>query len=444
VRVVEPRSMQLLAAPEAWTPGTDGPVRAPLVVLRELRSAEDLDGHAGNLAGKILLVGEAREPRASSEPLLRRYDSEELDEVSAFRIPDRARRDYRRMAALRYRRQEELRQRLVEEQVLAVLEASQRDNGVLRVGGSGSREPGKDPGPTRLVLAAEHFNLLHRLAERGPLEVEIEVEARFHDDDLAGYNTLAEIPGRPGGGLVMLGAHLDSWHAATGATDNAAGVAVAMEAVRILEALGVRPTRTIRIALWSGEEQGLLGSRAYVRRHLASRQRSDDPAQADLPPRLRTERGPLSLGKEYEQLSAYFNLDNGSGRIRGVYLQQNAAVKPIFGAWLAPFEDLGAQTLSMNDTGGTDHLPFDRVGLPGFQFIQDQVEYSTLTHHTNLDLFDHVEGEDLKQASVIMASFVYHTAMRDERLPRKPLALDDEEPATGDPDVESEATGAGR
>jgi Zn-dependent M28 family amino/carboxypeptidase len=230
--------------------------------------------------------------------------------------------------------------------------------------------------------------------------------------------------------VVMVGAHLDSWHGGTGATDNAAGCAVAMEAVRILAALGIEPRRTIRIALWSGEEQGLLGSRGYVAEHFATRPEPEDPEERELPSYLRESQGPLEVKPEHAGLSGYFNLDNGGGKIRGVYTQSNAAVVPIFQAWLEPFHDLGARTVTLNDTGGTDHLAFDRVGLPGFQFIQNMRDYETLTHHTNADTFDHLSREDLTQASVVMASFLYHAAMRDDLLPRKPLPR--EEPGEDD------------
>jgi carboxypeptidase Q len=219
------------------------------------------------------------------------------------------------------------------------------------------------------------------------------------------YNTVAEIPGTDPAlkdEVVMLGGHLDSWHSSTGATDNGAGCAVAMEAARIILASGLKPRRTIRVALWSGEEQGLYGSTYYVRQHLG-----------DL------KDGSLIKGAEYDKISAYYNLDNGTGKIRGVYLQGNAAVKPIFETWLAPFGDLGAKTLTLSNTGGTDHLPFDAVGIPGFQFIQDPVEYNTRTHHSNQDNYDRIQAEDMKQASTIMAAFVYQTAMMDEKIPRK-------------------------
>ena len=258
--------------------------------------------------------------------------------------------------------------------------------------------------------------------------LEVDVKATFHEEETTGYNVIAEIPGTTRAHeVVMLGGHLDSWNAGTGATDNAAGVTVAMEAVRILSALEIKPRRTIRIALWTGEEQGLLGSRGYVERHFASRPETDDPEQLELPARYRKDTWPLNTTREHENFSAYYNLDNGSGKIRGIYAQENVAAMPIFEAWLKPFEDLGATTVSARDTGSTDHVPFDAVGLPGFQFIQDPLEYFTRTHHSNMDVFDRVHREDLMQSAVIMASFVYHTAMRDTRLPRKPMPKPDDE-----------------
>ena len=219
----------------------------------------------------------------------------------------------------------------------------------------------------------------------------------------------------------MLGAHLDSWHAGTGASDNGAGVAVMMEAVRILKAIGVKPRRTIRIALWGGEEQGLVGSTDYVSRHFARYPEPADPEQRAIPAFLREPTGALQTTPEYARLSAYFNLDNGSGKIRGIYAQENTAAMPIFASWLAPFHDLGASTVTARNTGSTDHIAFDRVGLPGFQFVQDRLDYSTNVHHSDLDTYDHASADDLKQASAIVAAFVYQAAMREDKLPRKPV-----------------------
>ena len=258
--------------------------------------------------------------------------------------------------------------------------------------------------PPQIVLTSDHYGRLLRLVQRGQsVKLEVEIAATFHDEDLQGYNVLAEIPGTDlADEVVMLGAHLDSWHAGTGATDNAAGSAVMMEAVRILREAGLQPRRTVRIGLWGGEEQGLLGSRGWVKNNLA------DPATMELLP-------------EHGKVSAYFNMDNGTGAYRGIYLQGNEAVAPIFGTWMAPFNNIGMTTLTIRDTGGTDHLAFDAVGVPGFQFIQDPVEYRTRTHHSNFDTYERIVPEDMMKNAVITAAFVYHAAMRDEMLPRKPL-----------------------
>jgi Zn-dependent M28 family amino/carboxypeptidase len=257
------------------------------------------------------------------------------------------------------------------------------------------------------------------------LTARINLDAQFHTDDLMSYNTVAEIPGTDKKEeIVMIGAHLDSWHSGTGATDNGAGCAAAMEAVRILRALNLQPRRTIRIGLWSGEEQGLFGSRAYVKEHFGQRGDAGSP-QAEMAAMMGGGGGAAKINPkpDYDKLSAYYNLDNGTGKIRGVYLQGNEAVRPIFRDWLMPFRDLGATTLTISNTGGTDHLSFDAIGLPGFQFIQDEIEYDSRTHHSNMDVFDRIQADDMKQAATIMAAFLYNTAMRDEKLPRKPPAV---------------------
>jgi Zn-dependent M28 family amino/carboxypeptidase len=254
----------------------------------------------------------------------------------------------------------------------------------------------------QMTMASEQYNRLLRMVQAGEkVRIAVDLKTAFHNDDKGMvFNTIAEIPGSDKKEeLVMCGGHLDSWHGGTGATDNAAGVGVCMEAVRILKALGVQPRRTIRIALWSGEEQGIFGSSAYVEKHFGTA---------------------ASPKPEYDKLSAYFNLDNGTGKVRGIWGQGNQAAMPIFAQWLQPFHDLGATTVTARNTGSTDHIPFDRIGLPGFQFIQDNIEYGTRTHHSNQDVFDRIQGDDLKQASVIMAAFLYNAAMRGEKLPRKP------------------------
>jgi Zn-dependent M28 family amino/carboxypeptidase len=257
-----------------------------------------------------------------------------------------------------------------------------------------------------IAVGIEDFNSILRIAKTGtPVKLDVDVKTKFHTKDLQGYNVIGEIPGTDPvlkNEIVMIGGHLDSWQAGTGATDNASGSAVMMEVMRILKALNISTKRTIRIGLWSAEEQGLWGSRGYVKKTFA------DPADMKLLP-------------EHEKLSGYYNIDNGTGKIRGIYLQGNEACRPIFKAWLAPFKDLGANTVTINNTGGTDHQSFDGVGLPGFQFIQDPIEYDTRTHHSNMDVYDHLIEDDLKQMATIVASFVYHTAQRDAKLPRKPL-----------------------
>jgi hypothetical protein len=272
--------------------------------------------------------------------------------------------------------------------------------------------------PPQIVLAVEHYNRIVRMIQAGEqVKMSVELKVEWQDSDPMGYNTVAEIPGSDlKDEVVMLGGHMDSWHAGTGATDNGAGVAVAMEAVRIIQALGLKPRRTIRIALWTGEEQGLLGSRAYVAQHFGKFDPPPATPGASPPPGAK-----LIATPEYERFSSYFNLDNGTGKIRGVYLQGNESVRALFRQWLGPFRDLGATTLSISNTGGTDHLSFDAIGLPGFQFIQDEIEYETRTHHSNQDVFDRIQGDDMKQAATIMAAFVYNAAMRNEKLPRKPM-----------------------
>ena len=421
VRMVSPRQVPIYAVPRAWTPGTRGPVKGEALRVT-LDSEKDFAQYQGKLAGKVLLVDSARELKEPEDLQLQRYSREQLEDLMEFEIPDED-RDWRKTAIERWRFRRALDEFLVREEAAAVVEASTRLNGIIRVTGGGSWEPAVSVGVPTLMIAAEPYNQILRLLDDGkPVELEVDVKARFHDDDLQAYDTVAEIPGTDKADeLVMAGAHLDSWHAGTGATDNAAGSAVVMEAARILKALGVKPRRTLRFVLWTGEEQGYLGSIAYARNHFATRPENQDPGQKDLPERYREETWPLTLKPEHAKVAAYFNLDNGTGKVRGIWTEENAGVKPIFEAWLAPFADLGATTVSSRATGGTDHVTFDRLGLPGFQFIQDELDYETRTHHTHLDTYDHLKREDLMQASVIMAAFLYDAAMRPEPLPRKAL-----------------------
>ena len=427
VQMLGPRQLPLHALPKAWTPGTDGPVEGELVAVN-IKKREDLDKYKGKLAGKILLLGEAREYKPGEQPDFHRHDDAGLAELQAFAVPKDAKDDRAKRAKEYVERQELARATnafLASEGALAAIGISGWDNGIIRVGGGGSRKAGEPVGIPELAMAAEHYNQLARALERGePVRLRVDVQSRFTDEaDQPGYNTIAELPGsgRKAGEIVMLGAHMDSWHTGTGAADNAAGVAVMMEAMRILKAVGAKPARTIRVALWSGEEQGLIGSQAYVGKHFAAWPEPTDPAQQALPVSLRAPTGALQKKRDYDRFSAYFNMDNGSGRFRGIYAQENLAAVPIFEAWLAPFHDIGATTVSTRNTGSTDHVSFDRVGLPGFQFIQDRLDYFTNVHHSHLDTWDHAQPEDLKQAAAIVASFVYHAAMREEQLPRKPV-----------------------
>ncbi len=427
VQLLEPRAMPLHAVPKAWTPGTQGPVEGEAIAV-SIRTKADLEKYKGKLKGKIVLLSELREYKPGTEADSHRYNDAGLTELLAFSVPkdtasDRAKR------LKEYQDRQELTQatlRLLEEEgALAALSISGWDNGIIRVGGGGSRKPGEPVGVAELAVAAEHYNpLMRALARKEKVRLRVDVAARFTSEgNDPGYNTLAEIPGSgpKAGEIVMIGAHLDSWHAGTGAADNAAGVAVMMEAMRILKAVGAKPRRTIRVALWSGEEQGLLGSSAHVARHFAAYPEPTDPEQKKLPATLRERTGALQRKRDYDRFSAYFNMDNGSGRIRGIYAQENHAAMPIFEAWLKPFNDVGATIVTSRNTGSTDHIPFDRVGLPGFQFVQDRLDYFSNVHHSDLDTFDHAAPEDLKQAAAIIASFAYHAAMREEKLPRKPL-----------------------
>ena len=427
VEMLRPRTLPLHALPKAWTPGTNGPVEGEVMAVA-IKQRADLDKYKGKLAGKILLLNEAREYKRGVEADSHRHDEAGLAELQVFAVPRDADTDRARRVRTYTERQELARatnEFFVAEGVLAALSISGWDNGIIRVGGGGSRKAGESAGVPELAMAAEHYNQLARAIERKQaVKLRVNVKARFTDEaNQPGYNTVAEIPGSgsKAGEIVMLGAHMDSWHTGTGAADNAAGVAVMMEAMRILKAVGAKPRRTIRVALWSGEEQGLIGSQAYVAKHFAAWPEPTDPKQKALPASLREPTGALQKKRDYDRFSAYFNMDNGSGRFRGVYAQENLAVMPIFQAWLEPFHDVGATTVVTRNTGSTDHVSFDRVGLPGFQFIQDRLDYFSNVHHSHLDTWDHAEPEDLKQAAAIVASFVYHAAMREERLPRKPL-----------------------
>ncbi|HEY8461813.1 MAG TPA: M20/M25/M40 family metallo-hydrolase, partial [Blastocatellia bacterium] len=410
---------------------TNGVVRGQVVYF-DPKTVEDLEKYKGKLKGAIVLISPTREMKAHFEPEGSRMTDKELLEMANadFPAPGGRRRggpgDNPELRAAMELAARKL-QMVYDEGAAVILDAGRGDGGTIFVQSAAMPAPAdatfdRRPRPwapdakllPQASLAAEHYNRIVRMLAKGvPVELEIQIAAKYQDQDLMGYNVIAEIPGSDlKDEIVMVGGHFDSWHSGTGATDNAAGSAVAMEVVRILQALGVKPRRTIRIGLWGGEEQGLIGSREHVAKHYATRQASAG-AQG--------QQQSIELKPAHDKFSAYFNLDNGTGKIRGVYLQGNEAVRPIFRAWLEPFRDLGASTLTLRNTYGTDHLSFDAVGLPGFQFIQDEIEYDTRTHHSNMDVYDRIQADDMKQASVIIASFVYNAAMRDEKLPRKPL-----------------------
>lgn len=419
----EPEYAPLIGFARPWSLGTDGPVSGtPMLVVIE--KEEDLAKWKGKLKGKILLTAAARDLAMSTNPMGRRFTDAEL--MAEAMAPDPSMRSPFAMpipqapaagarggapgappmnrAALRAFR-EKVNQFFLDEGVVATISPGMiGDGGTVFSQGAGSQDPKKAVPPTAIALTPEHYNRLVRLLDhKQPVTVEFEVRAKI-TEPADSFSVVGELPaeGKTNPELVMLGGHLDSWTGGTGATDNAAGCAVALEAMRILKAIHAKMPRTIRLALWTGEEEGLLGSRAYVKKHFA------DPEVMKPTP-------------EHAKVSAYYNLDNGTGKIRGVYLQGNDMVRPIFEAWLAPFKDLGVQTVSIRDTGGTDHLSFDAVGIPGFQFIQDPIEYSTRTHHSNMDVYDHLQSSDLMQASAVMATMVYETAVRAEKIPRKDL-----------------------
>jgi hypothetical protein len=403
--MTEPHYVNLIAHPKAWTPSTNGTVSGkPMLV--EVKSKEDFEKYRGKLRGAIVLNGKPTSTRGGFTPDATRLTEADLSTRSQSINPGEPKSywDEEKEWLESLAKQREIVKFFRDEGVSVLVEPSARDHSVVRV--QGFYDFNAEDNLPAFVLAREHYGRIARLIERNvPVKLEFNLQTVFHAEDTNGYNVIAEIPGtdaRLKDEVVMLGGHLDSWHGGTGATDNAAGCVVMMEALRVLKAIGARPRRTIRVALWSGEEQDYYGSLGYVKKHFG------DPRTMQLKP-------------GHAKLAAYFNLDNGTGRIRGVNLQGNELVRPIFESWLRPFNYLGATTLTTQNAGGTDHMSFDAVGLPGFQFIQDPIDYSSRTHHTNVDTYEYVIEEDLKVSAVIAASFAYQAAMRDEMLPRKPL-----------------------
>ena len=413
----EPGYWPLLAYPKAWSPSVKGEGE---VIYLQADDEEDLAAYKGKLKGKFVLFDTLRSVEEWFDAPAKRHDSESLLKLANAGEPTpRPRRNFRNLGGFTFN--QKLWAFIAEEAPIAVLDRSYKgDLGTVFVSGArtaeGSRQDTDQEVVPQVTLAVEHYNRIFRNLQRGiPVKLSVDLKARYTNPDEMEHNIIAEIPGTDlADEVVMFGAHFDSWHTGTGATDNGAGSAVMMEAARILletiKESGIKPRRTLRLALWTGEEQGLFGSRGYAKEHFA-----------EFPPNSYT---PQSLKPAQEKISAYYNLDNGTGKIRGVYLQGNQTIAPIFRAWLQPFKDLEAGTLTLSNTGGTDHLAFDAVGIPGFQFIQDPMAYFARTHHSNMDNFDHLVEADLSQAATIIASFVFHTAMRDEMMPRKPFEIE--------------------
>jgi carboxypeptidase Q len=437
VRMVSPDPEPLWAQAAPWSPSTNGPCSGEAVQV-DVQDVKDLEKYKGKLHGKIVLFGAVRATPDVTASLFHRYTTEELAEMENYPtgagrpgapniqqlIADRARLMQVRTAALKM---------MTEEGVAAILTPSRDggegggtgiifdDNGANLVRGAQVKATAVTV--PNAVMMIEHYNRLARLLQNHvPVTLELNIETRFTGDHEHGFNTVAEIPGtdpKLKDQVVMVGGHLDSWISGTGATDNGAGSVVAMEAVRILKSLGVKPKRTIRIALWSGEEQGLYGSQGYMKMHFGT---FAEPEHADPnTPAFLRQRGKLTTTKEWETLDAYYNLDNGTGKVRGVYTQENYAIGPIFKQWIAPLADLGVKTISYQNTGGTDHLSYDAYGLPGFQFIQDPMDYETRTHHSDMDTYDRLHALDLEQAAVVEAIFLYNTSERETMMPRKPF-----------------------
>ena len=442
LEMLEPRYAALDAAALAWSDNTKGavtgePVLTPFGNGRQQQDpkklAADLNQYMtawkGKLKGKVVLLTPLRDVGSVTQPLFSRLTDRELSEIgvaplpvaklsdlSNLKFPDDPVEERRFVQSLpgwvrdqfaEQRRQITLRrvQFWRDEGVLAIVNTSEASRDGLVFAQSAGPFDAKDPlAPPSFVLSHEQYNRILRLLDKKiPVKLRLNLQAECSDRNADSYNVVGEIPGgAKKDELIMIGAHLDSWHSGTGATDNAAGSAVMIEVMRILKALNLKLDRTVRIALWSGEEQGLFGSKAYVKEHFG------DPET-------------MKLGTGHAKLSGYFNVDNGSGKIRGVYLQNNDAMRPIFEQWLSPFRDQGVGTVTIRNTGGTDHLSFDDVGLPGFQFIQDPLEYDTVTHHSDMDTLDHIQAADMMQAAAVVASVVYSAANRAEMLPRKEL-----------------------
>jgi carboxypeptidase Q len=434
VRMTSPDTAVFIAQAAPWSPSTNGAVNAQAIWV-DIKEEKDFDKYKGKLAGKIVLLGDMREVKPVDKPLFTRMDDKDLAKIADFPLEkpkplsERNQDFVKRLTLL-----DKAGKFLASEHALAVIRPS-RDG--PDSGGSGGtifddvglgwftyKRDHANPLPV-VVTAIENYGRVYRLLKANvPVSVEVNVDVKYFGDHEHGFDTIGEIPGtdpKLKDEVVMVGGHLDSWASATGAADNGAGTVVALEVMRILNSLQVKPRRTIRIGLWTGEEQGLFGSIGYVKQHFGYVPLSTAPDQLEKPEWLRKPAGPVVLKPEQPKVSGYFNVDNGTGKILGIYLQENAAVAPIFAQWMEPLKDLGVTTISMRNTGGTDHESFDAVGIPGFQFIQDRLDYGSRTHHSNMDTYERLQPADLAQAATVEAIFVYNTAMREQMLPRKPL-----------------------
>jgi carboxypeptidase Q len=435
VRMTSPDIAVFIAQAAPWSPATKGAVTGSATWV-DIKDEKDFDKYKGKLAGKIVFFGDMRDVKPVDKPLFTRDDEADLKKIEEY--PTSAPNQNFSFAAFlkRLAFREKVSKFLAAEGAIAVITPSRdgRNNG----GSGGTIFDDSGAGFGWLIYQREHANALpvavtaienygrvYRLLKANvPVTLELDIDTKFTGDHEHGFDTIAEIPGsdpKLKDEVVMVGGHLDSWASATGATDNGAGTVVALEVMRIFNALNVKPRRTIRIGLWTGEEQGLFGSNGYVKQHFGEIPRSTEPDQLLVTEYDRDAAGPIQYKPEFQKISAYFNLDNGSGRVRGIYLQENAAIGPIFAQWIAPLKDLGVTTISMKNTGGTDHESFDAVGVPGFQFIQDPLDYGSRTHHSNMDTYERLQADDLAQAAAVEAIFVYNAAMRDQMLPRKPL-----------------------
>jgi hypothetical protein len=426
---VSPQAYPMYAMSQAWTPGTNGPVTGEAMLVTGT-TEEELAPLRGKLRGKFILVQEPVDVAAYWTPQADRQTQEELDRMelasnpgAEFGVGTPAGRGGRaggggrgggRGAGPTFNRNDFFKA----EGVVAIMSTNARGHGLF-LSSSGNRSADPATQLPDIRVAAEHYNRVARMLQKNiPVTLEADIKNTYHPAPTM-FNVVGEIRGTDKANeLVMLGAHFDSWHPGTGATDNAAGSAAMMEAMRILKQSGVPLRRTVRIGLWNGEEQGLNGSRDYVEAHFAARGPAAGGAGAG-GGRGRGNQGPLELKPAHATFSSYFNIDNGTGAIRGVYLQGNDAVAPIFRAWIEPLRSIGVTHLTIRNTGGTDHQSFDGVGLPGFQFIQDSVEYNTVTHHYNMDTYERLQPDDMRKNATIAAAFAFLAANREEKLPRK-------------------------